>query len=356
MKIAIDVSQMCYEGTGVGRYTKELVLALLNLKSHHQFVLYAGALRSRHYFTELSNHSPWNKAEWKIFPLPPKLAGYAMSGTSIPFELLVGKVDLIHASDWSQPSAKAPIVTTVHDLVFRKYPETVDSLISNTQSRRLNKIVNSSTRIIADSHATEHDLIELYNLDPSRISVIYPGIAANYRPASTTEMMRVRAKYSLPEKFILSVGTQEPRKNLARLIEAANSMEIPLVLVGRYGWGDHTQTLGYVPDSDLPALYASATVFCYPSLYEGFGFPVLEAMACGAPVVTSNQSSLPEIAENAAILVNPLSVSSIQEGITQAIKSRDNLIKLGFAQAAKFTWDNTAKQVLEFYEKTAYRH
>jgi glycosyltransferase involved in cell wall biosynthesis len=150
---------------------------------------------------------------------------------------------------------------------------------------------------------------------------------------------------------VLSVGTQEPRKNLERLVQAVDGTDFPLVLVGRHGWGDKTQTLGYVPDVDLSAIYSAATIFAYPSLYEGFGFPVLEAMACGTPVVTSNISSLPEIVGEAGVLVDPLSIEGIKLGILKAGQDRDSLIKLGITRAQDFSWASTASQVLEVYEK-----
>jgi glycosyltransferase involved in cell wall biosynthesis len=355
MKIAIDVSQMCYLGTGVAKYVTELTKALLQAGSPHTFILYAGTLHQRPFFTKLSKTKPWNQATWKIFPLPPKLAGYALNDTSIPFELLTGPVDLIHASDWGQPSAKAKIVTTVHDLVFIKYPETVDPLILATQTRRLKKIVGSSTQIIADSISTKNDLVEIYNIPTSRIDVVYPGISMFYTPQSKQEIERVKTKYNLHVQYIFSLGTQEPRKNIAKLVEVAGGLDIPLVIAGRHGWGEQTQTIGFVPDADLPALYSGAMVFVFPSLYEGFGFPVLESMACGTPVITSNISSLPEVAGEAGILVDPESVDSIRDGIKQALAGRAKLIPLGLKQAKKFSWEATAKQVLEVYEKTAHR-
>ena len=363
LTIALDVSQMCYEGTGVARYVYGLTKALLLSGSKHDFTLYAGALRQRSFFTNLSITSPWNQASWKIVPLPPKLTGLILNSLPIPFELLTGPADLIHTSDWSEPYSRLPMVTTVHDLVFQKYPETLDSLIVSTQQKRLARICKNQTHIIVDSLSTKNDLIEIYNLPSSRIQVVYPGISSLYFPQSKQEIDRVKTKYKLPDQFILSLGTQEPRKNLARLKEAVVRLNIPLVVVGKYGWGgpitpgvkgSHTPgvlSLGYVPDSDLPALYSGATVFVYPSLYEGFGFPVLEAMACGTPVVTSNISSLPEVAGNATILVDPLDAPAISSGIKQALKSRDKLIHLGLNQAKKFTWESTAKQVLEVYDK-----
>ena len=355
MRIAIDVSQMCYEGTGVARYVYGLTKAMLETSPSNQYILYAGTLRQRKYFKDLMQAKPWNQASWRILPLPPKLAGSAFNLLPFRAEWLVGKVDIFHSSDWSEVSAKCPSVTTVHDLVFHKYPDTVDPLILNVQQNRLKKIVRSGTHIIADSKSTKNDLMEIYHLPSDRITVIYPGLSEFYKPQSKKEIDRVKSKYNLPDKFVLSVGTQEPRKNLERLTQAVETLDLPHVLVGKHGWGDKTQTLGFVPDTDLPAIYAASSVFAYPSLYEGFGFPVLEAMACGTPVVTSNISSLPEVAGEASVLVDPEEVVSIARGIKKALSERDELIKKGYAQSKLFTWAATAKQTLEVYEKIAHR-
>lgn len=355
LTIALDVSQMCYSGTGVARYVRGLTHALLSSDSAHHFVLYAGALRQANFFHNLAAQEPWNRATWRILPIPPKLAGLVLNTLPLPFELLTGPADLIHTSDWVEPYSHVPMITTVHDLVFHKYPETVDPLIRTTQTRRLQRLVGDQTHLIADSRSTKNDLLEVYPLRSERITVIYPGIESSYAPQSRSEIDRVKIKYNLPDQFILSLGTQEPRKNLPRLLTAVQSLPLPLVVVGRHGWGAETQTLGYVPDADLPGLYSAATVFAYPSLYEGFGFPVLEAMACGTPVVTSNVSSLPEVAGSAGILVDPLDVDSIRSGIKQAFASRQALVPLGLAQAKKFTWSKTAQLVLEVYAKIAHR-
>lgn len=350
MKIAIDVSQMAYSGTGVGRYTHDLVEALLDLDSPHQFLLWAGTLRQHAYFQQLARTKPWSKAQWFIQPIPPKLAGIIFNLTGTPFERLVGSYDLLHTSDWSEPASHAPKITTVHDLVFARYPSTVDPLIRRTQEKRLNRLRDNDTFIIADSLSTQLDLQNLFHIDSTRIRVIYPGINQCYHPQSKKEIDRVKKKYKLPDQYLLSVGTQEPRKNLERLVKASELLNLPLILVGRYGWGDKTRTVGFIPDNDLPAMYAGATVFAYPSLYEGFGFPVLEAMACGTPVVTSNISSLPEVAGDAGILVNPLSVKAITRGIEQAITSREKLIQKGYNQVKKFSWRATAQKLVSMYE------
>ncbi|MFH1244045.1 MAG: glycosyltransferase family 1 protein [bacterium] len=351
LTIAIDVSQMAYSGTGVARYVSGLTKALLLSGSSHQFIFYAGALRQRSFFSKLSLTSPWNRAAWRILPLPPKIASSVLGSLPIPFEWLTGSADLLHSSDWVEPSSRLPMCTTIHDLVFHQYPSTVDPLIRRAQEGRLVRLTHNHTQIIADSESTKNDLMEIYNFAPSRLNVIYPGVESQYAPQSKKEIDRVKRKYNLPDQYILSLGTQEPRKNITRLIEAIEGLNFPLIIVGKYGWGEQTQSLGFVPEVDLPGLYSGATVFAYPSLYEGFGFPVIEAMACGAPVVTSNVSSLPEIAGDAAVLVDPEDISSIRAGIEEAISTRSKLIGLGLIQAQKFTWKHCAQQVLEVYDK-----
>jgi glycosyltransferase involved in cell wall biosynthesis len=183
------------------------------------------------------------------------------------------------------------------------------------------------------------------------------------------EVERVKTKYNLPDKYILSLGKDEPRKNLESLIKACDGLPYPLVLTGKSGWGPRNHTpgslgahtpgvlvTGFIEDADLPALYSGAHVFVYPSLYEGFGFPVLEAMACGTPVVTSNISSLPEIVGDAGILVDPLSIEAIKQGIVRSDEQRDIIIKAGITRAQDFNWASTARQVLEVYEKIKNRN
>jgi len=233
MNIAIDVSQMCYEGTGVARYVEGLTEALLREESSHTFTLFAGTLKRRKFFTARQTHAPWNQADWKILPLPPKLAGYLFNYSPLPFEWLVGQADLLHTSDWAEPFTHLPTVTTIHDLVFKKYPETVDPLIRRMQERRLERIREHSTEVIADSESTKKDLVESYGLSPARITVIYPGISPLFSPQSAKEIDRVKKKYNLPDHYLLSVGTQEPRKNISRLIEACQSLSLPVVLTGK---------------------------------------------------------------------------------------------------------------------------
>jgi len=360
--IALDVSQMAYQGHGVGRYTNELARALLALNTPHRFTFFVGALRQGGFFRLRAKQKPWSRASWKIFPLPPKFAVPFWNLLNLPLDYFVGKHDLIHTSDWTQPRTFAPSVTTVHDLVFKRYPETLPRFVVKTQETRLKRAVKRAAHFLADSESTKKDLVKYYQLPTSRISVVYPGVSVSYTPQKNTDITRVKNKYHLPDQYLLTLSTREPRKNLTRLIKAYQSLLEsepslpPLVIAGRYGWGaekntssHHLLQTGFVDDNDLPALYSGATLFLFPSLYEGFGFPVLESMACGTPVVASNVSSLPEIVGKAGVLVDPTKVGSIAEGIKKGLQNRPTLARLGLTQSRNFTWAKTAKMTLDVY-------
>ncbi len=364
MRIAIDVSQIVYQGTGVGRYTTELTKHLLQLKTDHQFLFYAGSLRTRHLINLFRTQSPWNQATWKLTPFSPQISDFLFNRLNLPLDPFIGKIDLFHASDWTQPRLKVPTVTTVHDLVFLKYPQTLPPLIVKTQTRRLKRVIKFADHIIADSLSTKDDLVKMYSLPETKISVIYLAHSENFYPRKSKEVERVKTKYQLTNPYLLSLNTQEPRKNLQKVIEAFKAYlhlnphsQLDLVLVGRHGWGQKLVTdnprikfLGFVPDEDLPPLYTGAQVFLYPSLYEGFGLPVLEAMACGLPIITSNLSSLPEVAGEAGILIDPQDVFAIRDAIQRALTRHDFLAQQSLQQASKFSWQKTAQQTLEVYQ------
>lgn len=371
MKIGIDISQLQYQGTGVATYTLNLVKHLLDLADSDQLLLFGGSLRNYRLLQQLAQQLNTTK---RLLPLPPSILDFLFNRHALPIEFLTGGVDVFHASDWTQPSSRrAALVTTVHDLTPLKYPEHQHQQIIQTHQRRLGRIEQEQAWVIADSHATKKDLVKMLRWDDSRIVVVPLAAAEAFsqfaqldRRTKTQRIAEVKAKYQLGQ-YALSVGTQEPRKNRDRVIEAFNQLELQfpqlqLALVGKYGWGKKTatdqakpliKTLGFVPQIDLPALYAGAKVFVYPSLYEGFGLPVLESMTVGTPVVTSNKGSLAEVAGNAAAIVSPHNVGSIATGMIEALTNPQDYRAKGYKQSARFSWHRTAKLTLGVYHAAA---
>ncbi len=295
----------------------------------------------------------------------------------MPWALRAQQFDVVHDTYHYAPFL-APTsyerVVTIHDLVPLVMPQTCAcSVQSQVTHRTLVRLVaKRAAHIIADSDCTRRDVIEHYGVSPDRVSTVYLAASDAFRPVEDpNQLQNVREKFELPERFILYVGTLEPRKNLVRLIGAYRRAmpslgDVPLLIGGGLGWkyeeilgaakdpclAGRVRLLGRIPDEDLPALYSLATVFVFPSLYEGFGLPVVEAMACGCPVITSRTSSLPEVAGDAAVLVDPLDEDEIaramvdvvsQEGLRRALSNK------GLAQAAQFSWRRCAQETLEVY-------
>lgn len=270
-----------------------------------------------------------------------------------------------------------PVVLTVHDLAIMRFPEKFRTWHRMSARFILPRVARRVAAIVTGSEATKRDLVELLGVAPERVHVIPYGIGGNFSPLSADDprLAAVRARYALPRDYVITVGTIEPRKNLVRLLEAIKLLresagplrELQLVHAGPVGWhaedvprsvaslglGDHVHFLGFVPDEDLVALYQLARASVYPSLFEGFGFPVLEAMASGCPVVTANSSSLPEVAGDAALLVDPMSVASIADGVSRVwcddALCRD-LASRGRDRAASFTWEATARRTARLYD------
>jgi glycosyltransferase involved in cell wall biosynthesis len=289
-------------------------------------------------------------------------------------ELVTGSVDIFHSPDFVLPPVRrARTMLTVHDLSFMRYPECADAHLR----AYLNKVVPRSVRradlVLADSQHTKDDLAELLDVDADRIEVIYPGVEERFRPiGDKATLEEVRKRYSLPPRFVLGLGTLQPRKNFTRLIEAYSLLIthypfLQLVIVGGKGWlyeeifaaveelGLEEKVIfaGFVADGDLPALYNLADLFVFPSLYEGFGLPPLEAMACGTPVITSNASSLPEVVGEAGLMVEATDVKALAEAMKRVLEDdvlREGMIAKGLEQARQFTWQKAAAKLLNLYE------
>lgn len=349
MKIGIDISQIVYQ-TGVSRYTAQLVESLLKFDKVNDYVLFGGSLRQQSILRAFSAKLP-RKVKLVLSPLSPKLADIYFNRFNGSIDPLIGPVDVFHASNWSIPRTKAALVTTVHDLTFINNPENHLAYYIGAHQRHLNRAKSKVVALIAVSQATKRDLLA-QGWETDRVKVIYEAAAAVFKPANVRR-----------QPIILCVGTLEPRKNIKRVVEAFKLLKLPkheLVIVGKFGWGEtarpveRIKLLGYVPDEELAELYCRAAVFVYPSLGEGFGLPVVEALSCGCPVVTSDRSSLPEVGGQAAVYVNPESVTSIARGIETAL-SHPGPAAARLNQASQFSWEKTARETLKVYQEV-YAH
>ncbi len=263
-------------------------------------------------------------------------------------------------------------VVTIHDLGYHasRFPQAHPLRQRLYLEFTTRYSARRATLILADSAATRADLVSAYVINPAKIRVVYPGVEGINR-ASASAIAAVREKYRLPERYLLFLGTLQPRKNLSRLIEAfgryrmqSGDSGLGLVLAGGRGWLSESiptnvpgvQAPGYIPDEDVAPLYSGALALAFPSLYEGFGFPVIEAMRCGAPVLCSNTSSLPELVGEAALTVDPLDSKAIESGIARLVSSpalRADLSARGLIQAARFTWHSAAEATLSALETAA---
>lgn len=377
MKIAIDITQTPYE-TGVSNYTKNLVKHLLKIDHHNHYLLYGTSLRQFSKLREFVDSLPPAKnLEIKLYRFPISLAAYILGKTRIlPIDKFIGPVDLIHTSDWIEPRVRSDQikkVTTVHDLVIFLFPTTRDPGIFKTQKIRLDHVKAESTLIFVDSKTTKDDLKRFLDIQENKIKVIFLAPSGDFKPQDDDKTREILAKYKIKKPYILSVGTQEPRKNIQKLIDAyvtirKNFPQVNLVLTGKYGWGEDLNArldenpkggkitiTGFVPQEDLPVLYAGARVFVYPSLYEGFGLPILEAMAAGTPVITSNNSSMSEIAKDAAILVDPRSENQLTKAIELVLglnlENYQKMVRASMERAKEYSWSKTAKETLKGYEE-----
>lgn len=357
MKIAIDASQIIY-GTGVSRYIENLILNLLKIDKENEYLVFGGSLRRRHELLSKVLRLGVGRDSTKIFSLPPTLVDIIWNKLHIlPIEKLIGKVDVLHTSDWTEPPSKAFKVTTVHDLTPIKFPRITPPVILSAHRRRLKWIARESDRIIVPSINTKNDLIE-YGFDESIIRVTPE--APNYEKASEKSVENAKKKYLLHDDYIISIGTK-PWKNTERIIKAYHlskfGKNLKLVIIGeRKGTSFKDERgvryLGYVNEDDLRSLLTGAKALIYPSLYEGFGAPILDAFNCGVPVVTSNLSAMPEAAGEAAMLVDPYDTRNIAEGIEKVLRGPKGFIEKGYEQVKKFSWEKTAKLTLDVYKES----
>ncbi|MBN1889093.1 MAG: glycosyltransferase family 4 protein [Thermoflexales bacterium] len=388
MRVCIDISAAVHRRAGLGRYAQELTRALLACEQR----MPSPALSySAFYHQRGQAHldPPFDRLPCITTPLsvkPWRLATMLAYLASVGMERFFPGVDLFHATEHLLPRFKRlPAVFTLHDLIFRFDPGSHKLLNRIYLSSMVPRFLRAARAVVAVSECTRRDAIRLYHVPEEKIHVIYEGVDTRFEPVRERELLQaVREKYALPERFILHVGTIEPRKNLPRLFEAFAALDVGcqnlqpatcnlqpaphLVLAGKTGWlsdetfqcaqalGERLVFTGYVADEDLPALYTLAELLVMPSLYEGFGLPVLEAMRCGTPVACSNTSSLPEVVGEAALLFDPRDVRSMAEALGRGLSDaalRAELSARGLARAAGFDWARAAQQTRQVYLETA---
>ena len=380
MIIGIDI-RMLARGmkTGVEEYTSNILANMLSLNKNIEYKLFYNG------YKKIELDCDWLKfpnVELRQYRIPNRFLDTSLYFFNYPkIDKLLKEVDVFFSPHifLSSVSKKCKSVMTFHDLSFEKYPEFY-SASKNYWHFSMNpkKQARKADKIIAVSESTKNDLVGLYNINPEKIKVIYSGINSVFSiQYSVSSISKIKKKYNLPEKYILYLGTLEPRKNIVGLIKAfemfkrrrhsrmSPAEDYKLVIAGSKGWlyRDIFKTVknspvkndiiftGFIDDEDKSILYSQAELFVYPSFYEGFGFPPLEAMACGTPVITSNFSSLPEAVGDAAIMINPYNLDELYRAMETVLnddKLKDTLIKKGFKQAKKFSWQKCARETLDF--------
>ena len=365
-RIAIDAHMVGEQETGNETYTLNLIRALLPLGRDHHYLLYT--THPKRLASRLP--LPVNAEIVTIRPNMPLLRiPWAMPRTNA-----AQKAALLHVNYIAPPFNPCPVVTTVHDISYEFFP----SFFSPRDRWLLKTLVpftaRRAARVIAVSECTKNDLVARYGLPPEKITVTYEAAGEQFRPIEEPVALRaVRARYGLRMPFIFALGNLQPRKNILRLLAAyiglrRAGVHVQLLIGGKakwreselfravtsYGMGQEILFPGYVPDEDLPLLYNAAACFAFPALYEGFGLPPLEAMACGTPVVCSNVASLPEVVGDAARLVDPGDVDDITQALVEVMMDaglRAELRARGLRRAQRFSWRRCAEETAQVYEE-----
>lgn len=377
MIIGIDIRMLASGNkTGVEEYTCQLMKSMLPLRKDIRFKLfYSGYEKQKLDFDWLKLPN----VELIDFKFPNRLLDTSLRFFDFPrMESLMGKMDKFFSPHifLTANQKNCERIATFHDLSFEKYPE----LYSKNKNfwhfaMKPKKQAERADKIIAVSNSTKQDLIEIYNINPNKIRVIYSGLSPLLKQAVTEEKKRkVAQKYHLSEKYILYLGTLEPRKNISSIIKAfakskqsgfLKNTKIKLVIAGTKGWlyqeifntakelnlKEEIIFTNFIEEADKPALYEMAQIFIYPSFYEGFGFPPLEAMARKTPVITSNISSIPEAVEDGALIINPCNIDEIKQAMEKILSDKklaQELVERGIAKTHKFNWEKCGRETLDF--------
>jgi len=369
MRIGIDMSSLSDDKTGVGYYAVNLVKAIGKADSSNMYFLY---IREKYFqcFSDLgSNFTRKIIPDSRRYNLP-------KTQISLAYSIWKDKLDLFYSPAFFIPFiCLCRSVITIHDLTHVVFPEKQMKKHLFVFNSLLPYSIKRSSRIVADSMNTKKDIIRVFKVPEEKIRVVYAAAGDSFRPIKDEKAIaRIKQKYGISSDYILFVGTIEPRKNIISLIQAYSLLkknkpvDYKLVIVGKKGWmysevfntvkelnlSEEIIFTYYTPEEDMVGLYNGAKVFVYPSLYEGFGLPPLEAMACGVPVITSNVSSLPEVVGDAAIMVNPADINQLAESISRVINDeelRRKMIERGLERARMFSWGKTAKEIIECFKE-----
>lgn len=373
MRIGVDARPLSREMTGIPRVVECVLVELAKLDQRNDYFLY-----SNRAFSLPFDNPRWHK---RVHAYIPFLPGTFWLQTEARRMVSHDRLDLFWATDHILPLSlprQVRTVLTAHDLVWRLFPETKTWYYMMVHRMFAERSARRADGVVAVSEATKRDFENLLKVPAERITVAHLGVGSLFRPHEASAAIKyVVEKFAISPRYLCTVGTIQPRKNLVTLIEAIGilkkrgQLEHQLVVAGARGWKNSevdrsmqrsglgeqdVRLLGFVPDDDLRLLYSGAAAFVFPSWYEGFGLPVLEAMACGVPVVASNAASIPEVAQGAAILVRPDRPEEFADAIRRVSGDNDlraALIRLGFERARQFQWTTTAAKILQCLEETA---
>jgi glycosyltransferase involved in cell wall biosynthesis len=369
MRIAIDAHSVGSQLAGNETYAVNLIEALAEIDQSNQYTLYVTRQSA---IDRFANRWPNFKIKRTVPHTPLVRIPVTLSA-----ELRRNPVDVLHVQYTAPPLAPCPVVATIHDLSFEHFPETFNRRSRAQLRLTVRRTARKAAQILTLSEFSRQDIVDTYGIAPERVSVTPAAAPSHFKPIEDeTELRKIREIYGIERDYILSVSSIQPRKNLIRLIEAYSCLrglrpegKLPqLVLVGKRGWLDNETFraaqrhsvnndiafTGYVAEKDLPALYSGATCFVYPSFFEGFGLPVLEAMQCRVPVIAGNRTSIPEVVGQAGLLFDPFDTNSLVQALTLMLDNSEYRAALriqGLERASEFSWKQTAQLTLKAYQK-----